>query len=46
MNKFQLWLISLGYYREEGSGVWWYDNKVVYGAELAKKLEEFKSLPQ
>jgi len=44
MNKFQSWLISQGYYRKEGSLVWWKSDKIVDGKELSAKLAEFNSL--
>ena len=43
-NKFQIWLMNQGYYRKEGSLVWWKADKRVDGSILAKKLDEWKSL--
>lgn len=43
-NEFQIWLMSQGYYRKKGSLLWWKDDKIVGGAELSKKLNEWKAL--
>jgi hypothetical protein len=43
-NEFQIWLMNQGYYRKEGSLVWWKDDKIVDGAELRRKLNEWEAL--
>ena len=43
-NDFQKWLMNQGYYRKEGSLLWWKDDNIVNGAELSKKLNEWKAL--
>jgi len=43
-NDFQIWLVNEGYYRKEGSLLWWKDDKIVNGSELYKKLNEWKVL--
>lgn len=42
-NEFQIWLNSQGYYRKEGSLVWYIADRVVSGKELSDKLNEFKN---
>jgi hypothetical protein len=42
MNEFQKWLIKQGYYRSEKSLVWKKNDEIVDGAELSKKLDEWK----
>lgn len=44
MNEFQKWLTEQGFYRVEGSLVWYFDNKQATGEQLCEKLEEFKKL--
>lgn len=41
-NDFQTWLKNQGYYRKEGSFLWWKDEKHVSGEEFSKKLHEWK----
>jgi hypothetical protein len=41
-NQFQIWLKSKGYYRKEGSLIWWKNDKIVTGKELSDKLNEWK----
>ncbi len=42
-NEFQIWLTNQGYYRKDKSLVWWKDGKIVDGAELSRKLNEWKA---
>ena len=42
-NAFQQWLVSQGYYRKEGSLLWWKNDKIVSGKELSDKLNEYKN---
>ncbi len=42
MNEFQKWLTEQGFYRVEGSLVWYLDGEHVSGAKLAHLLEEYK----
>ena len=43
-NQFQTWLKAQGYYRKEGSLMWWKNDEHVHGSELSLKLNEWKSL--
>lgn len=41
-NDFQKYIQSLGYYRKEGSSLWWKEGEIVSGKVFVKLLDDFR----